>query len=385
MHTYTHEIPAGHGLSALVVDDDPDINRLILARLSVLGFTIAAAPNGEVALRLMADKPADLVFLDVALPGISGLEVLDSIRSTGYDTAVIMTTAYGSERVAIDALRRGADDYLRKPFEPIEFKAVLRRTTARLLLNRQNTMLHHQLEEKSTQLEQELANAAKVQSDLLPRTMPNIEGFELAAKCVPAHEVGGDFYDWRQPNNAITAFWLCDVMGKGMSAALLMATVRAAMRAVVRHSSPSEAMQYVTAALDDDFDRTSRFVTLFLGQLNSATRQLRYVDAGHGHVFLRRASGKVELLPERGMPMGVLPNTSYSEGVVTFAPGDTLLVYSDGVVDARPELELTPKTLAPYLDGAEHANEIVERVGTLLQPVGVPPDDFTIMALRCTE
>ncbi|KAB8145661.1 SpoIIE family protein phosphatase [Chloroflexia bacterium SDU3-3] len=385
MHTYTHEIPSGHGLSALVVDDDPDINRLILARLSVLGFTITAAPNGEVALRLMADKPADLVFLDVALPGISGLEVLDSIRSSGYDTAVIMTTAYGSERVAIDALRRGADDYLRKPFEPIEFKAVLRRTTARLLLNRQNTMLHHQLEEKSAQLEQELANAAKVQSDLLPRSMPIIPGFELAAECVPAREVGGDFYDWRQPSADTTAFWLCDVMGKGMSAALLMATVRAVMRAVVRHSTPSEAMQYVTAALDDDFDRTSRFVTLFLGQLHGPTRQLRYVDAGHGHVFLRRASGKIEMLSERGMPVGVMPNTVYGEGSITFSPGDALLVYSDGVIDARPELELTPKTLARHLDGAGSAWAMVDRIVGLLSPIGVPPDDFTIMALRCLE
>lgn len=373
------------GLHALVVDDDPGINRLLQARLLARGYYVTAAGSGEEALAQMAQHKADIVFLDVSLPGISGLDVLGIIRERDQDTAVVITTAFGSERVAIDAMRMGADDYLRKPFEPSEFKSVLKRTVSRLLLNRQNAALRLQLDEKHRQLESELVRAANVQADLLPYEMPVMTGFEMAAECVPAHEVGGDFYDWQHKQDNVLSLWLCDVMGKGMPAALLMATVRAVMRAVVRGSPPATALRYVTAALDDDFIQTDQFVTLFMASLEIEQRCLTYVDAGHGHAFMRRANGAVELLPQRGLPLGVMPNIQYTEGTLMFDPGDSLVVYSDGVVDARPDLELTPHKLSQYLDGTRSALAMVDRVVTLLSPVGVPPDDFTVIVLRCND
>jgi DNA-binding response OmpR family regulator len=373
------------GLHALVVDDDPGINRLLQARLLARGYHVTSASSGEAALAQMAQNNVDIVFLDVSLPGISGLDVLGVIRERYHDTAVVITTAFGSERVAIDAMRMGADDYLRKPFEPSEFKSVLKRTVSRLLLNRQNAALRLQLDEKHRQLEAELVRAANVQSDLLPYEMPIMAGFEMAAECVPAHEVGGDFYDWQHKHHNLLSLWLCDVMGKGMPAALLMATVRAVMRAVVRGSPPATALRYVTAALDDDFIQTDQFVTLFMASLEIEQRRLTYVDAGHGHAFMRRANGAVELLPQRGLPLGVMPDTHYTEGTLVFEPGDSLVVYSDGVIDARPDLELTPQKLSQYLDGTRSALAMVDRVVTLLSPVGVPPDDFTVIVLRCND
>lgn len=373
------------GLHALVVDDDPGINRLLQARLQARGYQVTSAADGEEALAQLQQCHVDIIFLDVSLPGMSGLDVLGIIREQDQDVAVVITTAFGSERVAIDAMRRGADDYLRKPFESSEFKSVLKRTMSRLLLNRQNTALRRELDEKHRQLEAELVRAANVQADLLPYEMPLVPGFEMAAECVPAHEVGGDFYDWQQKQANVLSFWLCDVMGKGMPAALLMATVRAVMRAVVRGSLPATALRYVTAALEDDFIQTDQFVTLFMANLEIEERRLTYVDAGHGHAFVRRANGSVELLPERGLPLGVMPDTHYTEGTLVFEPGDALIVYSDGVIDARPDLALTPHTLVHYLDGTRSALAMVDRIVTLLGPVGVPPDDFTVIAVRCSE
>ena len=374
-----------HGLHALVVDDDPGINRLLQARLLARGYQVVSASSAEEALAQLAQNNIDIVFLDVSLPGMSGLDVLGLIREHNHDIAVVITTAFGSERVAIDAMRLGADDYLRKPFEPTEFKSVLKRTVSRLLLNRQNVALRRQLDEKHRQLEAELVRAANVQADLLPYEMPIVPGFEMAAECVPAHEVGGDFYDWQQKQEHVFSMWLCDVMGKGMPAALLMATVRAVMRAVVRDSPPATALRYVTAALDDDFMQTDQFVTLFMASLEIQERRLTYVDAGHGHAFMRRAHGAVELLPQRGLPLGIMPDTCYTEGTLLFEPGDALVVYSDGVIDARPDLDLTPHTLSQYLDGTRSALAMVDRVVTLLGPVGVPPDDFTVIVLRCND
>jgi sigma-B regulation protein RsbU (phosphoserine phosphatase) len=339
---------------------------------------VSGTNNGEDAVAHLIGEGADLVLLDVSLPGMSGFDVLKQIRDQVRDTAIIITTAFGSEKVVIDALRLGADDFLRKPFEPSEFSSVLNRTVSRLLIRRQSTA-------KRRQLETELSHAASVQADLLPRETPVIAGFELAAECVPAREVGGDFYDWNQPAPHMASLWLCDVMGKGMAAALLMATVRAVMRAVVRDSAPAAALRYVSWALDADFARTDRFVTLFLAQLDTRTRRLRYLDAGHGHAFVRRACGRVDLLRPRGLPLGVMPNTNYQEGELTMEPGDALVLYSDGLMDARPDLALDPPAIARHLDGAGSALAMIDRLVALLGPVGVPPDDMTLVVLRCND
>lgn len=365
----------------LVVDDDPDINRLVRVRLTTRGFTVESATNGEEALAAIAAAPPDLLFLDISMPGIGGLEVLAELRARELDLAVIMMTAFGSEAVAIEALRHGADDYLRKPFDRTEFNATLDRTVRRLELGRQNAWLRTRLDEQRRQLEAELARAGAVQAELLPRDQPTITPFELAARCIPAREVGGDFYDWQGLAPGDLWLTLADVMGKGMPAALWMATVRTAMRAVVRESPPAIAMRYVARALEPDLARAEAYVTLFLARLEGATRRLTYVDAGHGHVFVRRANGNAELLPTRGLPVGILPDEEYRQGEIIFAPGDALILYSDGLIDARPDLPLDAAFLTNHLAGAATAEALVARLIALGEAGGALPDDLTVVVL----
>ena len=238
-------------------------------------------------------------------------------------------------------------------------------------------------EERHRQLEEELKRAAQVQAELLPHDVPALPGFELAARCLPAREVGGDFFDWQEPTPGVVSLTLGDVMGKGMPAALMMATVRAALEAVARQSPPALAIQAVATALERDLESSGSFITLFHARANTMTRCVDYVDAGHGHVFVRRADGRVETLPPRGLPLGVLAEATYQEGSVTLDPGDALVMYSDGLVDARPDLALTPSELSKLLHGATSAAEIVERL-VALAPQGEPlPDDLTVMVLRC--
>jgi len=326
--------------------------------------------------------PPDLVFLDVSMPGIGGLAVLAELRARGLDLAVIMMTAFGSESVAIEALRHGADDYLRKPFDRNEFGAVLDRTVRRLELGRLNAWLRAELEEKHRQLAAELARAGAVQAELLPRDRPDIAPFALDARCVPARDVGGDFYDWQLSQPGQLWLTLADVMGKGMPAALWMATVRTAMRAVVRDSPPATAMRYVARALEPDLSRVDAYVTLFLARLDVARRRLTYVDAGHGHVFVLRANGTVELLPTRGLPVGILPDAIYQQGQVDFAPGDALILYSDGLIDARPDLVLDSPAIAAQLAGVNGVEGFVSRLIDFGSAGAGPlPDDLTVVAL----
>jgi phosphoserine phosphatase RsbU/P len=231
----------------------------------------------------------------------------------------------------------------------------------------------------------ELARAAEVQAALLPCDAPALPGFELAARCVPAREVGGDFYDWQRPTPGLLPLTLGDVMGKGMPAALLMATVRAALRAVATQHRPAAALELTGRALEVDLDRSDSFVTLFHAQLDVTARRLIYVDAGHGHVFMRRVNGTVEELRPREFPLGVPCEDGYQEGVLTFGAGDTLVLYSDGLIEARPDLALDRSALGDHLAGARSAQDMVDRLIELTAPPGPPPDDLTVVVLRCTE
>jgi len=366
----------------LVIDDDPEIHRLLLARLEARGYEVSFASSGEEGLTRLREVNPDLIFLDVAMSGMTGIDVLDVVRSERLDVAVILTTAYSSEQVAIAALRHGADDYLRKPFDRGEFQATLDRTLARLTMGRQIKLLRQELEKKQEQLAREIARAAAVQSELLPTEHPPLAGFDIGARCVPARAVGGDFYDWQQLPDGTLSITVGDVMGKGMSAALLMATVRAVIRAMVSQHGPAAAVQRTASSLDGDLARSGSFVTLFHAQLNLVTAELRYVDAGHGQVFLRRANGQIESLLPWGLPVGVVSNEEYGEGSVTLEPGDLLVIYSDGLTEARPDLFRDQATLAAQIVDDESASATAQRLVDLATSAGPLPDDLTVVAVR---
>jgi serine phosphatase RsbU (regulator of sigma subunit) len=368
----------------LVIDDDPEIHRLLRARLEARGYEVHVADSGEDGITRLREVSPDLIFLDVAMSGMTGIDVLDFVRSQRVDVAVILTTAYSSEQVAIAALRHGADDYLRKPFDRGEFQATLDRTLARLTMSRQIKTLRRELEKKQLQLAQELARAAAVQSELLPVDQPPLAGYEIGARCLPASAVGGDFYDWQQLPMGTLSLTVGDVMGKGMSAALLMATVRAVIRAMVSHHGPADAVQHTAASLDSDLARSGSFVTLFHAQLNTATAELRYVDAGHGQAFVRRTDGSIESLVPFGLPIGVLSTEKYVEGRVSLAAGDLLAIYSDGLSEARPELFGDVHTVASQINPEETAGVTAQRLVELATSNGPLPDDLTVVVLRRT-
>jgi serine phosphatase RsbU (regulator of sigma subunit) len=171
-------------------------------------------------------------------------------------------------------------------------------------------------------------------------------------------------------------------MGKGMAAAMLMATVRASLRAV-GHNRPSLALELAESAVLGDLENSESFVTLFHAQLYAAERSLLFVDCGHGYAFVRRANGEVMSLTPRGLPLGVPGKMGYEEGSLRFAPGDTLVLYSDGLIDARPELALNQQFLANQLQGTARAGEMLERLIRLAGGEGPLPDDMTVLVVHC--
>ncbi len=363
---------------ALVVDDDPFINRLVRIRLKNLGYQVSGAGDGREAMQQIIEQPPDLLFLDVAMPEVDGLEVLEWVRSQKLDLAVVIMTAFGSENTAVEALRRGADDYLRKPFEAMEFQAVIERTVARLYLMRQNVQLRRQLET-------ELAQAATIQAKLLPQERPQLASFEVAAYFQAAKQVGGDFYDWHPTGRGPFALTLGGVTGTAMPALLTMATVRATLRAVAQYSSPAQSITTLASTLTPPLEQSERAVTLFHGHLDPHLFQLYFVSIGSSLNLLLRADGRVETLSSHGLPLGILINDNYEESMVTFEPGDILLVYSDGLMNARPDLNIDATLLADILTDLASAQAVIDRLVSLVQPLTSLPDDITLLVVRRLE
>jgi hypothetical protein len=237
-------------------------------------------------------------------------------------------------------------------------------------------------EMQRTRMQAQLEFAAQMQSFLLPTRPPEAAGFDIAASCLAAHQVGGDFYDWQEIAPGLLALTFGDVMGKGMAAAMLMATVKAAVRAVSRAASPLETLHLAARSLHPDLERSESFVTLVHAQLDLAARTLSFVDCGHGLGFLRRADGKVEELQPRCLPFGIFSN-GFQEGRLRFNRGDALVLYSDGLTDALPEDKRGREFLAKQLGGAASAREMVDRLNTLVVADTQLPleDDLTVLVV----
>lgn len=214
--------------------------------------------------------------------------------------------------------------------------ALLYRVTRERLEN-SNRELQHTVNmgtaERQSQ-EHELQRAREIQEGLLPKTIPQIPGFEIAGAWEPARTVSGDYFDVIELGEDKLAICIADVVGKGVAAALLMANVQAAVRAFAAKSvSPSSLCQRVNSALCNIIT-TGQFVTLFYGLLDGRLNTLRYSNAGHLPPILLRSSGTNHPLDDNGALLGVFPDWQYEESLVKLTPGDRLLLFTDGITEA---------------------------------------------------
>ncbi|MEZ4598337.1 MAG: SpoIIE family protein phosphatase [Syntrophotaleaceae bacterium] len=375
-------------LHILHLEDDPLDAKLIEETLVAEGYDceIRVVLSRADFISALENGPLDLILADYALPSFNGMDALELVRKSYPEFPFIFVSGRLGEEAAIESLKNGATDY------------VLKNRLSRLVPAIQRAL--HEAEEREErikaekalqesekhrlQFELELRYAAEIQARLLPRTYPQIPGFDVAARCIPARQVGGDFFDWQEVCFGVWGFILGDVMGKGLAAAMLMATVRASLRSVA-HNRPKKALELAEQALMSDLENAESFVTLFFGQLHAAARRLTYVDCGHGFTFLRRAGGKVETLSPRDLPLGVPGQKVFREGAAIMKAGDTLVLYSDGLIDARPELSLTSERLAGHLEGAADAREMVERLVALPGNEAPLPDDLTVLVVHCKK
>ena len=363
----------------LIVEDDPAILCGLRDNLEFESHQVLTAADGEAGYRAVCEQKPDLVILDLMLPKLSGYDLCRRVRAEGFNAPILMLSARSQEGDRVVGLDLGANDYVSKPF------------SLRELLARVRALLRHEREHHLDEewLTSELKMAEKVQQGLFPKVFPSVPGLDYAGICRPARGVSGDYYDFLALGDGKLGLLLADVSGKGMSAALLGASLHAAVRANApgAGSRCGEVLAKTSHLL---FETTTpeRYATVFYAVYDPATRILTYANAGHCSPMLVR-KGNCIRLNSLTLPAGMLSDLPALQKSVELEPADWLLIFSDGIPEAMSESgeDFGDNGLLDALSrhqsktAAEVCQGIVDEVRNHLREQR-QPDDITLIAVK---
>jgi len=325
----THPVTPLETGRVLVVDDQSDILDGLEILLSGYGFSTEAVTDPARVLQALETGRFDAVLMDLnytrgTIAGGEGLELLEKIRSMDSLLPVVVMTAWSSVDLAVEAMRRGASDFVQKPWENQE---LLQKLQSQLSWAR--AQRHEQ-----RQRDDELQEAREIQDRLLPKKLPEVAGYKVAAMTRPLRFVGGDYYSAVRMSERHTALCIADVAGKGMPAALLMSSLQAALTPLIRQRlAPRELCDRLNRILCD-LTPVGKFISLFYAVLDSVDNRLTYCNAGHNPPLLVRADGTFTELKAAGAVLGQFPNWLYEQSELQMRSGDKLLLFTDGLVEA---------------------------------------------------
>ena len=376
----------------LVVDDDRPSRQALVRLLQREGFEVIDREDGRNVIALIEQFRPNLVVSDYEMPGLNGAEVCAVIRAHADPEIaalpIILLTAHTGESHEVECLEAGANDFVSKPVNSAILKA---RIGTHLRLHALRAELQQQkgeLELWRHTHELDLEAAQLTQQAILPPRMPAIAGWQVAAHFEPKIQVGGDMYDWLQLPDGSWLIWIADATGHGASAALLTTLTKLTFRhAVAEMASPAEILRRVNAEFYGTL-RGKQFMTAACLVVRPDAGTLSFAAAGHPPLLIQRRDGSVESIGAGGPPLGILPTQQCGESHAEIEPGETLLLYTDGLYSGFGDDggRLSPSDVIAMLPGAPStADELVSeavRRGKLTIPGEVLPDDLAVVGLR---
>lgn len=319
----------------LIADDQPDVLAALRLLLKGAGYQIEAADSPAAVLNAVQHEKFDLLLMDLnyardTTSGKEGLDLISQVQAVDHDLPIVVMTAWATVDLAVESMRLGVRDFVQKPWENSRLLRKLRTQIEQGQERRRQHIREHQLQS-------ELNEAREIQRGLMPRRMPNLPGFSLASAWQPAHDVSGDYLAAFKLNETHAALCVADVAGKGLPAALLMSNMQAALKSLASdHISPSELCARLNEIMCGNTP-LRKFVTAFYSDLDVARRRLTYTNAGHNPPMLMRRNGECERLDEGGPVIGAFTRSRYDQREIELSAGDKLLVFTDGVTEARDE------------------------------------------------
>jgi phosphoserine phosphatase RsbU/P len=330
----------------LIADDQQDVLDALRLLLKGHGYSIETVNSPSDLLAAVGRQKFDILLIDLnyardTTSGREGLDLLSRLKQIEDAPPVVAMTGWATVGLAVEAMQFGVSDFVEKPWTNTRLLEILskqvglgreRRESRRLAAEearaREAALLHLQEQER------EIAEAKAIQEKLLPREIPQMPGYEVASAWQSARLVGGDYFDILPLDDKTLGICIADVAGKGMPAALLMSNLQAAVRGL---SSPSLPPNLLCSRLNSIVYRNTesdRFITFFYAHLDGPTRKLVYANAGHNTPLVVRADGSHERLGEGGAVLGVFDSRNFDLGSVQLAPGDRVILFTDGVTEA---------------------------------------------------
>jgi phosphoserine phosphatase RsbU/P len=322
----------------LVADDQPDVIAALRLLLRGAGLEADAASSVQDVRDRLNDRAYDLLLMDLnyardTTSGAEGLELLAEVHARDRHLPIVVMTGWGSIDTAVEAMRRGAKAFVPKPWENAALTQTIQREVSEGLA----------LRKADASAARELEDAQVIQRALLPSSMPEIDGCEMAAVWRPASAFGGDCYDALAFSNTRAAITIGDVAGKGLPAALLMSNLQASVRAFATNDAPPAVVVDRTNRALCRHTPLDRFVTFFYGVVDTdgpstplgTGRTLHYTNAGHNFPILVRADGSVVRLATGGLVLGVTGDARYAQDSVALQSGDRLVLFTDGITEAE--------------------------------------------------
>ena len=320
----------------LVVDDEPDVEPLILQRMRRAirrgRYEFVFAHNGIDALdKLNKCQNIDMVLSDINMPQMDGLTLLEQIPKVDPNIRSVIISAYGDMENIRTAMNRGAFDFVTKPLDFDDLQHTIDRTLKHMIEWREALASR----DKLIVLQNELIVANKMQRSILPTRFPKDINYEIWANMEPARDVGGDFYDFFKLEDGRVGIAIADVSDKGVPAALFMMSSRTLLKGTaIGLEDPSKVMEDVNNLLNED-NEAGLFVTVIYAVYCPDEGILNYANGGHNPPLIVHSDGSSTMLPYiGGVALGVMPELSYPGSTINLAPGDTLVLYTDGVTEA---------------------------------------------------
>ena len=360
--------PNAPATTVLVADDSAFARTWAERLLADAGHVVVTVADGDAAFAMARSRPPDVLVADEVMPGLSGRQLIRALREAFSDAGIVLMTASEDVEIEADALRIGVDQFLRKPCTA----DALARAVASAQVAGDARRIRR---EREVHNEGEMRAAVAIQAALLPAPAIVPEGWSIGTGFMPSRDVGGDVYDVVRRDESTLVVAVGDVSGKGVAGALFAAMFQTATRAALaRGDDPAAALACAGALLFENLERAGRFLTATVVDIDLPTGRLRYADAGHGHHLLLDARGVERTLPAGGPPIGFLPEPEYDLGVDCIAPGESLSIFSDGLVEGgdRDDPTVARADLADRLAGGAAADRLVAEA---------PDDDDRTMVL----
>ncbi len=328
----------------LIADDQPDVLEALRLLLKGAGYRTEAVTSAAAALTAIEACDPDLVLMDLnyardTTSGEEGLDLIAGIHSVNSALPVVAMTAWGSIELAVEAMRRGVSDFVLKPWENARLLDTLSAQLDRGWRMRRELRLAEQKERNSMILATEFAEAGAIQQNLLPRELPQLGGYEIAAAWRPLREVSGDLFDVIKFDDHAGALCIADAVGKSVPAALLMANAQAVLKSLASPAiAPPELCERINRVLCANVT-AGRFITFFYGLLDAGSGRLSYTNAGHNSPILVRRDGTELRLESGDAVLGAFPDWRYKQSEVELRIGDRLVLFTDGLTEACNEAD----------------------------------------------